>query len=64
VEERPADLKAKTKLENLGLKISNWSVIVWGPTGMVYDLTREMFDERRDEIVELLERGPPGPCGI
>lgn len=61
--EKPLDLKFKAKLENIGIKVSPWTIVANGTNGVVYDLTREMFGARKEEIVERLERGPLGPCG-
>lgn len=40
------------KLIEMGIKVSTWSIVANGPTGVVYDLTREEFEARREEIVE------------
>ncbi|KAG9090051.1 hypothetical protein FS749_000861 [Ceratobasidium sp. UAMH 11750] len=62
--ETPADREVKERLENtLNMTLPEWSMVVWGPRAMLYDPTPEMFEERGDELVELLRNGPPGPCG-
>ncbi|KAG8781091.1 hypothetical protein FRC12_022248 [Ceratobasidium sp. 428] len=63
-EEKPADLDVKQKIESaLHLELSEWTTIVWGPTAMMYNATLEAFEERKTELVEQIENGPPGPCG-
>lgn len=62
VVETSVDAEVKARLDELGLKLSGWSIIVRGPIGLVYDLGPEIFEERRDEIMTVLERGGPGPC--
>lgn len=62
VVETPADAEIKVRLGELGLKLSEWSIIAWGPTGVVYDLTPEAFQEKKDEIMKTLEQAGPGPC--
>ncbi|KAG9127383.1 hypothetical protein FRC07_014443 [Ceratobasidium sp. 392] len=64
LEEKATDLEVKKKLEEtLGIELSGWTIIIWGPTGMLYDARPEMFDERGAELIEQLENGPIGPCG-
>ncbi|KAG8739140.1 hypothetical protein FRC10_006110 [Ceratobasidium sp. 414] len=61
LEEKPADIEAKKKLEAVfGLKVSDWTVVFWGPQGMVYNPRPETFGERKAEMAELLENGPNG----
>ncbi|KAG9080911.1 hypothetical protein FRC06_006004 [Ceratobasidium sp. 370] len=61
--EKPSDIEVKEKLEAaFGFKLSRWTVVLWGPRGMVYDPTPDMFEAQKDEIVQRLENGPPGPC--
>ncbi|KAG9127382.1 hypothetical protein FRC07_014442 [Ceratobasidium sp. 392] len=63
-EEKDTDVEAKNKVEEtLNIQLSEWTTIVWGPTGMLYDAKREMFDERGAQLIEELEDGPVGPCG-
>ncbi|KAG8679954.1 hypothetical protein FRC08_016631 [Ceratobasidium sp. 394] len=63
LEEKPGDIEARKKLEAVfGFKLSEWTVVFWGPRGMVYDPKPETFKERKAEMAELLENGPPGPC--
>ncbi|KAG9119561.1 hypothetical protein FRC07_005365 [Ceratobasidium sp. 392] len=63
-EQEDADFEIKQRLEDaLHFQLSNWSTIVWGPTAMVYDASREMWETRGAELVEKLENGPVGPWG-
>ncbi|KAG8777955.1 hypothetical protein FRC12_000109 [Ceratobasidium sp. 428] len=63
-EEKSADVEVKRKLEEtLHLELSDWTTIVWAPTAMIYNLVPEEFEESKAEIIERIERGPPGPCG-
>ncbi|KAG8777954.1 hypothetical protein FRC12_000108 [Ceratobasidium sp. 428] len=61
---KPADLAVKQKLEDaLGLELSEWTTIAWCPTAMLYDVVPEMLEQGKTELIERIERGPPGPCG-
>ncbi|KAG9090049.1 hypothetical protein FS749_000859 [Ceratobasidium sp. UAMH 11750] len=64
-QETPFDQEVKAKLEQaLNMTLPKWSMIVWGPRAMLYDPTPEMFNEKGDELVELLQNGPLGPCHV
>ncbi len=46
------------------MTLPKWSVVMEGPQAVLYDPTLEMFKERRAELIELLQNGPPGPCDV
>ncbi|KAG8679335.1 hypothetical protein FRC09_019037 [Ceratobasidium sp. 395] len=62
--EKATDLEVKQKLEDaLNIELSEWTIIVWAPTAMLYNVAPEEFEERKAEFMEQIENGPPGPCG-
>ncbi|KAG9105141.1 hypothetical protein FRC07_009577 [Ceratobasidium sp. 392] len=64
LQESQADIEAKAQLETaLHIKLSKWTIIIWGPRAMLYDPPLELFEGGKPELVEELQNGPPGPCG-
>ncbi|KAF8597169.1 hypothetical protein BDV93DRAFT_562563 [Ceratobasidium sp. AG-I] len=61
--EKILDLKYETKLDETGIKVSPWTIVPNGLTGVVYDLTREEFETQGEKITDRLEQGPLGPWG-
>ncbi|QRV83101.1 hypothetical protein RhiJN_11117 [Ceratobasidium sp. AG-Ba] len=58
---KPPDLEAKNLVEEaLNIRLSEWTMIVWGPRAMLHNPTEEMFKERGEELCDLLENGPEG----
>ncbi|QRV97249.1 hypothetical protein RhiJN_25268 [Ceratobasidium sp. AG-Ba] len=62
--EKPNDVEAKNLVEEaLNIKLSEWTMIAWGPRAMLYNPTEEMFKERGEELCEFLANDPEGQCG-
>ena len=61
--ERTADRAAKARLEKaLHMTLPEWSIVVWGDGAALYNPTPEMFEERMEDLSELLSNGSPESC--